>query len=114
MAESIKIKDNVFIDTKGIVHNKNLLSHILLKAEYQNNWELIHTIKFNSVDYKPNFVILRWNGDNTIGIYCVYANRVIEVLKNGNGTCTYTIDVNNKTVTFTLSNTGICAYIECP
>ncbi len=94
------------------MHINNKLIKFSISAKYQNDWTSTHKVNYSS-SFRPVFVIIRWNGDSTIGIYCIFAERVVEIIKNGSGTCTTSIDKTNKEVTFSLNNTGILTYIEC-
>lgn len=43
MSKSIKLKDNNYLDSTGITHNRNLLSTILNKLTYNSGWTRIST-----------------------------------------------------------------------
>lgn len=62
MAKSIKLKNNIYIDSTSIVHNKNLLNEIL-----EEN-------------------IIEGKGDNTNGSYIKYKNGILICFGNKAGT----------------------------
>lgn len=91
--------------------NSNLIK-FTVSATYQNTWSSTHIVKYDN-SFRPVLVIIRWNGDSTIGVFCIFAERVVEIVKNGNGTYTTSINTNNREVTFNLNNTGILTCINC-
>lgn len=88
MSKSIKLKDNNFIDSRGIVHNKKLLYDLLtsinnklIEIENNNEWKyydlasnpiIRNTERTINMDYKATEIALYcWNESASWQSYCL-------------------------------------------
>lgn len=82
MSKSIKFKDNLFLDSTGIVHNKELLSSILNRKRLE--WRTTTSRNFNDNDFiTPGLYPLGTTYSNAFTSGTIYG--VIMVLTNDGG-----------------------------
>ena len=80
MAKSIKLQDDNYIDSTGVVHNKKLLSLILTpKVLYENESNTATTITLNDsvTNYKRVLINAKGNDGETISTEIVNPNNKI-------------------------------------
>ena len=73
MAKSIKLKDNTYLDSKGIVHNRALLSDILNKSITINTNYKICYINSVTVNTSKSYQVLNYVIPND-GTYLIIGN----------------------------------------
>lgn len=107
MSKSIKLKDNNYWDSKGIVHNQELLSNILNNLKnvspiVDTNWG--NTNKTIEIDNNYLYIVfVSW--EQKCLLY-QYANGT-QVTRELNGSGGYTVTRNGNTVTINIGNTGV-------
>lgn len=113
MSKSIKFKNNNYLDSSSIVHNKKVLKDTLITGTNLIDWQKSYSIPY-SEDVKPMLIWVWWG--QSMVFYSFYREKLFVITsdKKDYDNIDYSIDTTNKNINFILSNTGIIYYITTP